>query len=69
MVNGEIDWGAVRREQAEAWRREREKHGLDRAEVDEILVSGTAPIWVERGGRLAKTDTSFESDDQLRLTI
>ena len=37
MVNGEIDWGAVRREQAEAWRREREKHGLDRAEVDEIL--------------------------------
>ena len=38
-------------------------------EVDEILVSGTAPIWVERGGRLAQTDTSFESDDQLRLTI
>ena len=38
-------------------------------EVDEILVSGTKVIWVERGGRLAKTDTNFESDDQLRLTI
>lgn len=38
-------------------------------EVDEILVSGTEPIWIERGGRLAQTDSSFESDDQLRLTI
>jgi pilus assembly protein CpaF len=38
-------------------------------EVDEILVSGTEPIWVERDGRLAQTDSSFESDDQLRLTI
>ena len=38
-------------------------------EVDEILVSGTKVIWVERGGRLAKTDANFESDDQLRLTI
>ena len=38
-------------------------------EVDESLVSGTKVIWVERGGRLAKTDASFESDDQLRLTI
>ncbi len=38
-------------------------------QVDEILVSGTKPIWVERGGRLAVTDANFESDDQLRLTI
>ena len=38
-------------------------------EVDEILVSGTKVIWVERGGRLAKTAANFESDDQLRLTI
>ena len=38
-------------------------------EVDEILVSGTKVIWVERGGRLAKTEANFESDDQLRLTI
>ena len=38
-------------------------------EVDEILVSGTEPIWVERDGRLAQTDSSFESYDQLRLTI
>ena len=38
-------------------------------QVDEILVSGTKPIWVERGGRRAVTDANFESDDQLRLTI
>lgn len=38
-------------------------------QVDEILVSGTKPVWVERGGRLAITDASFESDDHLRLAI
>jgi pilus assembly protein CpaF len=37
--------------------------------VDEILVSGTNPVWVERGGRLLQTDARFESEDQLRLTI
>ncbi len=37
--------------------------------VDEILVSGTNPVWVERGGRLMETDARFESEDQLRLTI
>jgi pilus assembly protein CpaF len=38
-------------------------------QVDEILVSGTNPVWVERGGRLLQTDARFESEDQLRLTI
>ncbi len=38
-------------------------------QVDEILVSGTSPIWIERGGRLVQTEASFESEDQLRLTI
>jgi len=37
--------------------------------VDEILVSGTNPVWVERGGQLLQTDARFESEDQLRLTI
>ena len=37
--------------------------------VDEILVSGTNPVWVERGGRLLQTDARFESEDHLRLTI
>lgn len=38
-------------------------------QVDEILVSGTRPIWVERGGRLTETDAVFDDEDQLRLTI
>ncbi|CAB4347666.1 unannotated protein [freshwater metagenome] len=37
--------------------------------VDEILVSGTDLVWVERGGRLIRTEARFESEDQLRLTI
>jgi len=38
-------------------------------DVDEILVSGTTPVWVERGGRLWPTEAKFESEDQLRLAI
>lgn len=38
-------------------------------EVDEILITGTKPIWVERRGRLAETDAKFESEGDLRLTI
>jgi len=38
-------------------------------EVDEILVSGTTRVWVERGGRLSQTEARFESEDQLRLAI
>ncbi|CAB5035430.1 unannotated protein [freshwater metagenome] len=38
-------------------------------QVDEILVSGTDLVWVERGGRLIRTEARFETEDQLRLTI
>jgi len=42
---------------------------LSDPEVDEILVSGTRPVWVERRGRLSMTDLKFASDEELRLTI
>ena len=37
--------------------------------VDEILVCGTAPVWVERGGRLAQTGARFASEADLRHVI
>ena len=37
--------------------------------VDEILVSGTAPVWVERAGRLERTELSFGDEAALRHTI
>lgn len=37
--------------------------------VDEILVSGTAPVWVERAGRLERTALAFEDEAALRHTI
>src|SRR3954452_3159336 len=38
-------------------------------EVDEILVSGTAPAWIERRGRLEATEVRFASDGELRHAI
>lgn len=38
-------------------------------EVDEIMVSGLAPVWVERGGRLQETGIRFASEQELRHTI
>ncbi len=38
-------------------------------QVDEVLVSGTAPVWVERDGRLEVTDVAFASEAELRETI
>src|SRR3954471_10946917 len=38
-------------------------------EVDEILVSGTAPAWVERGGRLEPTTARFGTEAELRHAI
>ncbi|CAB4871237.1 unannotated protein [freshwater metagenome] len=38
-------------------------------QVDEILVGGTKPIWVERGGRLAETALRFADEDELREAI
>lgn len=40
----------------------------DRA-VDEILVCGTAPVWVERAGRLERTPARFGSEAELRHVI
>ena len=37
--------------------------------VDEIMVSGTAPAWVERGGRLVRTEVRFASERELREAI
>src|SRR3954470_21173479 len=38
-------------------------------EVDEILVSGTAPAWIERRGRLEPTTARFASEAELRHAI
>ncbi len=37
--------------------------------VDEILVSGTGPVWIERDGRLQRTAARFATDAQLRHVI
>src|SRR5690349_7336520 len=37
--------------------------------VDEITVSGTSPVWVERGGRLEPTGVRFEREADLRDAI
>ncbi|MBE2314683.1 CpaF family protein [Solirubrobacter sp. CPCC 204708] len=37
--------------------------------VDEIMVSGTAPVWVERRGRLERTGVRFEREADLRDAI
>ncbi len=42
---------------------------LDDPEVDEIMVSGLAPAWVERRGQLQPTSVAFASEDELRHTI
>ena len=37
--------------------------------VDEIMVSGTAPVWIERRGRLEPTGVRFEDEASLRDAI
>ena len=37
--------------------------------VDELLVCGTAPVWIERAGRLSRTDVHFDSEAELRHAI
>src|SRR4051812_23049612 len=39
------------------------------ASVDEIMVSGVAPVWVERRGRLEATSVRFSSEAELRDAI
>jgi pilus assembly protein CpaF len=38
-------------------------------EVDEVMVSGTGPVWVERGGRLQETAVRFPREQELRDAI
>ena len=37
--------------------------------VEEVMVSGTAPVWVERAGRLERTEVRFESEAALRDAV
>jgi pilus assembly protein CpaF len=39
------------------------------ATVDEVMVNGAGPVWVEREGRLEATDVGFASDDDVRHAI
>jgi pilus assembly protein CpaF len=38
-------------------------------EVDELMVCGTRPVWVERAGRLEPTDVAFADEGELRHAI
>jgi pilus assembly protein CpaF len=38
-------------------------------DVDEVMVNGNGPVWVERGGRLERTEVTFGSEDDLRHAI
>ncbi len=42
---------------------------LSDPEVDEIMVSGTRPVWVERRGRLTLTEVRFTREEDLRHAI
>lgn len=42
---------------------------FDDPQVDEIMICGTAPVWVERHGRLEVTAVRFASDDDLLHAI
>jgi pilus assembly protein CpaF len=37
--------------------------------VDEVMVNGAGPVWVEREGRLEATEVGFASDDEVRHAI
>jgi len=37
--------------------------------VEEVMVSGTSPVWVERGGRLERTGVRFAREADLREAI
>ncbi len=37
--------------------------------VEEVMVSGTAPVWVERGGKLERTEVRFARESELREAI
>ena len=37
--------------------------------VDEVMVNGVGPVWIERAGRLEPTDVAFASEAELRHAI
>lgn len=42
---------------------------LDDPEVTEIMINSPEEIWIERSGKLEKTDSKFGSEDELRSAI
>jgi pilus assembly protein CpaF len=38
-------------------------------DVEEVMVNGTAPVWIERAGRIERTDIAFSSEAELRHAI
>lgn len=42
---------------------------LSDPEVDEVMVTGTRPVWVERHGRLERTGVAFGSEEEVRHVI
>ncbi len=42
---------------------------IDDPTVTEIMVNGAAGVWVERDGRLVRTERAFESDEQLLRVV
>lgn len=42
---------------------------LDRSEISEIMVNGHQQIFIERGGRLERTNRTFDSEEHLRAVI
>lgn len=42
---------------------------LDDPEVTEIMVNSPDEIWIEKSGKLERTDSRFESEDALRSAI
>jgi pilus assembly protein CpaF len=38
-------------------------------QVDEIMVNGTGPVWVERGGRVEPSGVAFATEAELRHAI
>ena len=42
---------------------------LDDEEIDEIMISGTRPVWVERRGRIEETGVAFADEHELLHAI
>lgn len=42
---------------------------MEDASITEIMVNGPGPIWVERSGRLSKTQVSFQTEQQIMAVL